>query len=55
MGYFEKNHLYLRGLCCDGSGYSPDSKEGKIFHGILDVLDDIAFMLESYMEDVRRL
>ena len=51
MEYFEKKITYLRGLC-DGSGYSPDSKEGKIFHGILDVLDDIAFMLESYMEDV---
>ena len=50
MEYFEKKITYLRGLC-DGSGYPPDSKEGKIFHGILDVLDDIAFMLESYMED----
>lgn len=50
MEYFEKKITYLRGLC-DGSGYPQDSKEGKIFHGILDVLDDIAFMLESYMED----
>ena len=51
MEYFEKKITYLRGLC-DGSGYPPDSKEGKIFHGILDVLDDMAFMLESYMEEV---
>lgn len=50
MEYFEKKITYLRGLC-DGSGYPPDSKEGKIFHGILDLLDDMAFMLESYMED----
>ncbi len=50
MEYFEKKITYLRGLC-DGSGYPSDSKEGKIFHGMLDLLDDMAFMLESYMED----
>ena len=50
MEYFEKKITYLRGLC-DGSGYPPDSKEGKIFHAMLDVLDDIAFMLENYIDD----
>ena len=42
MEYFEKKITYLRGLC-DGSDFPAESKEGKIFHGILDVLDDIGF------------
>ena len=50
MEYFEKKITYLRGLC-DGSDFPVDSKEGKIFHGILDVLDDMAFMLETFMDD----
>ena len=50
MEYFEKKITYLRGLC-DGSGFDEDSKEGKIFHNILDVLDDMAFMLETFMDD----
>lgn len=50
MEYFEKKITYLRGLC-DGSGFEPDSKEGKIFHGMLDVLDDMAFMVETFMDD----
>lgn len=50
MEYFEKKITYLRGLC-DGSGFSEESKEGKIFHGMLDVLDDMAFMLETFMDD----
>ena len=50
MEYFEKKITYLRGLC-DASGFPEESKEGKIFHGILDVLDDMAFMLETFMDD----
>lgn len=50
MEYFEKKITYLRGLC-DGSGFPEESKEGKVFHGILDVLDDMAFMLETFMDD----
>lgn len=50
MEYFEKKITYLRGLC-DGSGFDENSKEGKIFHGMLDVLDDMAFMLETFMDD----
>ncbi len=50
MEYFEKKITYLRGLC-DGSGFPEESKEGKIFHSILDVLDDMAFMLETFMDD----
>ena len=50
MEYFEKKITYLRGLC-DGSDFDENSKEGKIFHGILDVLDDMAFMLETFMDD----
>ena len=42
MEYFEKKITYLSGLC-DGSDFPAESKEGKIFHGILDVLDDMAF------------
>ncbi len=49
MEYFEQKITYLRGLC-DGSGYTEDSKEGKIFHGMLDLLDDMACMLEHYNE-----
>lgn len=50
MEYFEKKITYLRGLC-DGSGFPEDSREGKIFHGMLDILDDMAFMLETFMDD----
>ena len=39
MEYFEKKITYLRGLC-DGSGFPEESPEGKIFHGMLDILDD---------------
>ncbi len=50
MEYFEKKITYLRGLC-DGSGFDENSKEGKIFHGMLEILDDMAFMLETFMDD----
>lgn len=50
MEYFEKKITYLRGLC-DGSGFDPDSKEGKIFHGMMDILEDMAFMLETFLDD----
>lgn len=50
MEYFEKKITYLRGLC-DGSGFDEASKEGKIFHGMLDIMDDMAFMLETFMDD----
>jgi predicted RNA-binding Zn-ribbon protein involved in translation (DUF1610 family) len=50
MEYFEKKITYLRGLC-DGSGFSPESQEGKIFHGILDVLDDMAKALSNDCEE----
>lgn len=38
---------YLRGLC-EGSGFGEDTKEGKIFSGILDVLDDIVDKIDEY-------
>ena len=50
MEYFDKKITYLRGLC-DGSGFDPDTKEGKIFHGIMDILEDMAFMLETFLDD----
>lgn len=50
MEYFEKKITYLKGLC-DGSGFPAESKEGKIFHEILDVLEDMAFVLETFMDD----
>lgn len=50
MEYFEKKITYLRGLC-DGSGFDESSKEGKVFHGIFEILDDMAFMLETFMDD----
>lgn len=46
MNYIYEKIAYLRGLC-EGSGFSPDSKEGKIFHGILDVLDEMAQVIET--------
>ena len=50
MQYFEKKIAYLKGLC-DGSGFTEDSPQGKIFHGMLEMLDDMSAMLESVMED----
>lgn len=50
MEYFDKKITYLRGLC-DGSGFDPETKEGKIFHGIMDILEDMAFMLETFLDD----
>ena len=31
--------------------FLPRARKEKIFHGILDVLDDMAFMLETFMDD----
>lgn len=50
MEYFEKKLTYLRGLC-DGTGFDKETPEGKIFHHIFEVLDDMAFMLETFMDD----
>lgn len=50
MEYFEKKLTYLRGLC-DGCGFDKETNEGKIFHHIFEVLDDMAFMLETFMDD----
>lgn len=38
MDNIEKSIIYLRGLI-EGSGYDEDTKEGKIFNSIADVLD----------------
>ena len=38
---------YLRGLC-EGYGFDENTKEGVIFSGILDVLDDLADILDQY-------
>ena len=38
---------YLRGLC-EGYGFDENTKEGIIFSGILDVLDDLADILDQY-------
>ena len=51
MEYFDKKITYLRGLC-DGSGFDPDTKEGKIFHGIMDILEDMALDEEETEEPV---
>ena len=50
MDYFEKKITYLRGLC-DGSGFTPDSPQGKIFHGMLEILDDMSTMIGSLADD----
>lgn len=50
MEYFEKKLTYLRGLC-DGCGFDKESNEGKIFHHIFEILDDMTFMLETFMDD----
>lgn len=41
---------YLRGLC-DGAGFTEDTKEGKVFQGILDVLDELTTVVDSIYED----
>ena len=51
MEYFDKKITYLRGLC-DGSGFDPDTKEGKIFHGIMDILEDMELDEEETEEPV---
>lgn len=45
-----KKISYLRGLC-EGSGFGEDTKEGAVFAGILDVLDDMAEILEAFEYD----
>lgn len=44
MNKILKKIAYLKGLC-DGYGISKETKEGKILEGILDVLDDMAEVL----------
>lgn len=46
MEYFDRKIAYLRGMC-DGSGFDETTKEGKIFHGILEVLEELANCLEE--------
>ena len=46
MKYFNEKIAYLRGLC-HGSGFDETTKEGKIFDGILDVLDDMADIISA--------
>ena len=48
MGITEKV-AYLKGLA-DGLGLDKDSKEGKLFAAIIDVLDDMALEIEDMQE-----
>lgn len=34
-------------VLCEENGFTPDSKEGTIFHGILDVLKEMSQMIEN--------
>lgn len=34
-------------MLCEESGFTPDSKEGNMFHGILDVLKEMSQMIEN--------
>lgn len=46
MEYLFKKISDLRELCQE-SGFEVQSKEGRIFHGILDILDEMANVLET--------
>ncbi|MBS4959427.1 MAG: hypothetical protein KHZ62_01220 [Clostridiales bacterium] len=50
MKYLNEKVAYLRGLC-EGSGYDETTKEGKIFDGILDILDDMADIISALDDD----
>ena len=41
MDYLFERVAYLRGLC-DGSGFSEDTKEGKVLLEIVDILGEFA-------------
>lgn len=50
MTFIYEKLAYLRGLC-DGSGFDESTKEGKIFNGILDVLDELTNIVEEVKEN----
>lgn len=50
MKYFNEKIAYLRGLC-HGYGFDENTKEGVIFDGILDVLDDMADIISALDEN----
>ncbi len=50
MAYINEKIAYLRGLC-DGCGFDEKTKEGKIFNGIMDVLEELAEMADTLKEE----
>lgn len=50
MVFLYQKIAYLRGLC-EGYGFDESTKEGKVFSGILDILDEIANIIELNEEE----
>ncbi len=49
MDYFKDKVDYLRNFCKE-SGFSEDTKEGKVFAAFADVLDDMGELLDGILE-----
>ncbi len=54
MDTLKSKVAYLQGLA-DGMNLSADSKEGRLFHGIIDVLQDFAEQLDGLEEAQEQL
>lgn len=54
MSYIREKFAYLQGLA-EGLGINEDSNEGKILLGMMDLLDEITYTLESLDDEVAEL
>lgn len=54
MSYIREKYTYLKGLA-DGLGIDENTKEGKLFLGVLELLDEITYTLEELDEEVAEL
>lgn len=45
MTLLNEKIAYMRGLC-EGYGFDKNTKEGKVFNGILDILDEMANLID---------
>lgn len=50
MDYFYEKIANLKAQCQE-SGFDENTKEGKIFHGILDILEEFISNMEESMEE----
>lgn len=49
MGYLKEKVAYISGLMA-GMDYKPDTKEGKIFNAMLELMDEMAISVEEHDE-----